>query len=293
MSAGRRLRVATCRPLPEPDRDEAPLMAALAAAGVAAELVPWHEGAAWQGDAPVLLRSTWDYALRLDAFLAWSERIAAQAPLLNPVDIVRRNAHKRYLVELAERGVPAVPTLLLEAGAAPPEAAELRERIAGLAGDGVVVKPAVGAGSRETRRFGPGQVDSAAAAALALLAREDVLVQPFLPAVDGRGERSLVWIDGEITHAIRKSPRWADGVEQVTGPVEIAPAERELAAAALAPFADRALYGRVDTVLGSGGEPVVMELELIEPSLFFDLGAGSLDRLVAGLDRRLRAAGAW
>jgi hypothetical protein len=115
------------------------------------------------------------------------------------------------------------------------------------------------------------------------------LVQPYLASVDDYGERSLVWIDGSLSHAIRKAPRFAGDDEAVTGPFPIADEERAVAEHALAPIADRILYGRVDLARDESGRPVVMELELVEPSLFFVRGPGSVERFVDGLLRRLRA----
>jgi hypothetical protein len=115
------------------------------------------------------------------------------------------------------------------------------------------------------------------------------LVQPYVPSVDDYGERSIIFIAGELTHAIRKAPRFAGGVEQTTGPFEIAPAERALAEAALAPYRDRLLYGRVDLARDAAGAPMVMELELVEPSLFFSRSAYALDRFVSALAARLRS----
>jgi hypothetical protein len=112
-------------------------------------------------------------------------------------------------------------------------------------------------------------------------------VQPYLASVDDYGERSLVWIDGALSHAIRKSPRFAGDNEAVTGPFPIADEERAVAEKALAPIADRILYGRVDLARDEAGHPVVMELELVEPSLFFVRGPGSVERFVDGLRRRL------
>lgn len=273
------LRVATCVALPEPDVDEAPLAAALAAGGFAAELVAWDDPAVdWDAPIPTVLRSTWNYPDAIDAFVAWIDRAAAAAPLLNPADVVRGNVRKRYLLELAARGVPVVPTTLVERGAACDPAA--------LAETAVVIKPEVGAGSLDTRRFAAG--DPAAAAHLAAItARGAALIQPYLASVEAYGERSLVWIDGALSHAVRKAPRFAGDQERVDGPYPIADDERAVALAALAPIADRILYGRVDVARDATGAPMVMELELVEPSLFFARCPGSVERYVAGLRRRL------
>jgi len=274
------LRVATCRELPEPDFDEAPLAEALAAGGFAAQLVGWDDPAVdWDAPIPTILRSTWNYPLAIDAFVAWLERVAAAAPLVNPPDIVRGNLRKRYLLELAARGVPVVPTTLVERGA--------RCDLTAIAASMIVIKPEIGAGSIGTRRFAP--TDPAAASHLAgLTAHGAALIQPYVASVEGYGERSLVWIDGELSHAVRKTPRFSGDAESVAGPFPIADDERAIAHAALAPIADRILYARVDVAPDAAGRAMVMELELIEPSLFFAKQPGSADRYVAALRRRLQ-----
>jgi hypothetical protein len=105
--------------------------------------------------------------------------------------------------------------------------------------------------------------------------------------VNDYGERSLVWIDGALSHAIRKSPRFSGDREAITGPFPIADDERAVAEAALAPYADQILYGRCDLARDEHGQPRVMELELVEPSLFFARQPGAAARYVAGLLRRL------
>lgn len=275
-----KLRVATCLTLPEIDVDAAPLAAALAAANIDATLVAWDDPTAdWDAPIPTILRSTWNYALDVTGFLAWLDRAARAAPLWNPPDIVRGNVHKRYLLELAARGVPVVPTTLVERGGTADVA-----RVA----DKIVIKPEVGAGSLNTRVFHLPAERAAAQAHLASITTHGAaLVQPYLASVDDYGERSLVWIDGALSHAIRKAPRFAGDDEAITGPFPIADEERAVAERALAPIADRILYGRVDLARDAAGQPVVMELELVEPSLFFARGPGSAERYVAGLLRRL------
>ncbi|HET9622784.1 MAG TPA: hypothetical protein VFP84_15530 [Kofleriaceae bacterium] len=278
-----RLRVATCKVLPEPDLDEAPLARALAAAGFDARLVGWDDpDADWDAPIPTLIRSTWNYPLAPAAFAAWLARAAAAAPLINPPDLVAANMHKRYLLALAARGVAAVPTTLVEPGGATDLVAAAR------GADRVVIKPEIGSGSIGTKRFAPD--DPAAAAHLAALtALGPALVQPYVASVDAYGERSLVWIDGALSHAIRKTPRFIGDLEQIDGPFPIADDERALADAVNAPIADRALYARVDLARDAAGAPMIMEIELIEPSLFFDRQPGSVERFVAALARRLSA----
>lgn len=274
-----KLRIATCMTLPEVDADAAPLAIALAASGFDARLVAWDDPRAdWDAPVPTIVRSTWNYAHDVDGFLAWIDRVSAAGVLWNPADVVRGNVHKRYLVELAARGVPVVPTTLVERGQT--------TDLTAIRADRIVIKPEVGAGSLGTKVFAPN--DPAALAHLASLTQAGAaLVQPYVTSVDGYGERSMVWIDGSLSHAIRKSPRFAGDSERIDGPFPISDAERAVADAALAPVADRILYGRVDVAHDDAGRPMVMEVELVEPSLFFARQPGSAERFARALRRRL------
>ena len=278
MTAAMKLRVATCKQLPEVDVDEAPLAEALHAAGIDFQWLAWDDPAVdWDAPIPTVIRSTWNYALDLEAFLAWVDRASAAAPLWNPATIVRANVRKRYLLELAARGVPVIATTLVEQG-----------HTIELPNEKLVIKPEVGAGSLGAKMFAPG--DPAAAAHLAHLTRTGAaLVQPYVASVEDYGERSLVWIDGELSHAIRKTPRFVGDSERIEGPFDIADDERAVADAALAPYASQILYGRVDMARDDHGQPRVMELELVEPSLFLSRKPGAAARYVDALLRKLRA----
>jgi glutathione synthase/RimK-type ligase-like ATP-grasp enzyme len=276
------LRIATSRPLPEPDPDEDLLLASLAAVGIEATMCDWRDAALWEDAVPTVVRSTWDYIHHLEAFRGWVARAAAAGPLWNPPDVMLDNLDKRYLLDLMLRGVPVVPTLLLERG----RPADIAALAAARGWEQLVIKPAVGAGSFETHRAAA-HTPEAAAICRRLLADRDVLVQPYMSSVDGYGERALVWIDGEFTHAVRKSPRFAADSEQVSEALPITALERAVGTAALAPMRDRLLYARVDVAPGPTGDPLVMELELVEPSLFLLQSPPALARLVAGIHRRL------
>lgn len=271
-----KLRIATCLTLSEADVDAAPLAAALDAGGFEAQLLAWDDPTAdWDAPLPTIIRSTWNYALDVERFLRWVDRVAASGPLFNPPDVISGNLHKRYLLELAARGVPIVPTTLVERG-----------ELVTLPAHRMVIKPEVGAGSLGAKVFAT--CDDAAYAHLAELTRTGAaLVQPYVASVDGYGERSIVMIDGELSHAIRKSPRFAGDNERIDGPFPIAQDEHAVATAALAPYGDL-LYARVDLARDDAERPMVMELELVEPSLFFTRGPGSAVRYVAALRRRLQ-----
>lgn len=274
--------IASAHPLPEPDPDEAPLLASLAAAGIVARVAPWHDpDVDWSAAGVVLIRSTWNYYHRVDDFVAWARRVGER--LHNPPDVVAWNAHKRYLLDLAAAGVPAVPTRLLGRG----DATSLAAVLDAADWDDVVVKPAVSAASFRTLRTG--RTAEGEAHLRALVAERDTLVQPYLRSVEGYGERSLVWIDGELTHAVRKSPRFQSGHEAVSEAVPIAEDEALLARRALAAVPEPLLYARIDIARDAAGAPCVMELELIEPSLFLRQAPWALERLVAAVRRRVSA----
>jgi hypothetical protein len=276
--------LASCMRLPEPDPDEQPLLAALRAAGAGAQSVAWDDPHAdFSAARLTLLRATWNYHERPAQFLDWIGRAAACTALWNGAEVVRWNAHKRYLLELERAGVPTVPTQLVARG----EAALLGEILAARGWDEVVIKPAISAGSRATLRSGRAQLARGEAHLRALTLREDALVQPYLGSVDDYGERALVWIDGEVTHAVRKAPRFAGQAESVSIVPRPSLHERALAQRALAAAPAPLLYARVDVAPGPDGAPLLMELELIEPSLFFAQSPAALARFVAAVLRRL------
>ncbi len=235
-----------------------------------------------------VLRSTWNYPLRPEDFLSWLEGVAAVSELWNPLPVVRWNLHKGYLLELQAGGVPVTPTEIVEHGASRRLVDVKSER----GWDDVVVKPAVSANSMNTIRVAGADLDRGEAHLRALSARADVLVQPYLKSVEEHGERSVIWIDGEWTHAIRKNPRFVGRGEAVSkSALAIGAAEADLAAQALdfvrGSLAQPLLYARVDMAPGRDGLPVVMELELVEPSLYFLQSERALARFVLAIRKRL------
>lgn len=261
--------LATCSAFPAGDDDADLLVGALAEAGVEARWAAWTDPSVDWSQGLVVLRSTWDYTHAHARFLDW---VRAVPRLANPADVVAWNSDKTYLAELAAAGVPVVPTAIARPGADLPAAA----------GE-VVVKPSVGAGSRGVGRFTPDRFREAQEHAAELhAAGRTVLVQPYLAGVDHSGEAALVYFDGRFSHAITKGAMIPAGaahavhgdalfVEENIEPRD--PSDAELAAgeAALAYVRERfgadQLYARVDLLPAPDG-PVVVELELVEPSLF-------------------------
>jgi len=276
--------LATCKDLPEPDLDEAVLLAALDGENVDARVVAWDaDPGLLEGASLIVLRSTWNYHLLIDAFLGWVAK--NERRIQNPASIVRWNSHKGYLRELAEEGLPVVPTAWIARG----EPCDLGRVAAERGWRDVVVKPAISAASHATRRFRGPPFDSAFAAELA--ARGDVMVQPYMASVDDFGERSIVCIDGAVSHAVRKSPRFSGGEERVSqSALAVAHEERGLAERVLSRFEAPLLYARVDMMRDESGVPLLGEVELIEPSLFLAQSPAAAKRLAAAIARLASAS---
>ena len=280
-----RVALVTCAEFADLEADDRLVLAPLASHGIAAEPAVWDDPTVdWAAYDLAVLRSPWDYPARREEFLAWAARVPR---LANPADVVAWNTDKRYLVDLATAGVPVVPTTWLDPGTpwTPPETGR------------IVLKPAVGAGSidagqydcadREHRRLAADHVARLHAAG------RTVMLQPYLPAVDTYGETALLFFRGAYSHAIRKGPMLAGpdlGTKGLYKPEQISareptPAERAVAERVLAavPGAPDLLYARVDLIPGPDGAPVLVELELTEPSLFLALARGAADRFAAAV----------
>ncbi len=286
-----KLALATATAARELDDDLVPLDAALRALGVETHIVDWDdESTDWSKFTAVLLRSTWDYSYRLEEFLTWCKRISFVTTLLNPLDVVRWNTDKHYLRDLAKRGIATVESHFIEPGDEPENFPAFDE---------YVVKPAVGAGSRDARRFLITEREDAATHVKRLLqAKRSALIQPYLSRVDEEGETALIFFDGAFSHAIRKGAllhRGEESTRALFAPEHITQREPSPAELALAqkiisnlPFDETPLYARVD-LLPSPTGPKLLELEMTEPSLFFATAEGAAERFAHAIAARLEA----
>ncbi|HCT76979.1 MAG TPA: hypothetical protein DGG94_04190 [Micromonosporaceae bacterium] len=281
-----RVALVTCAELPDLYDDDQLVIPALEKLGVTAEPVVWDApGVDWSAFDLVVLRSPWDYSPRRDEFVAWAKTIAR---LANRADVVEWNTDKRYLAELAAAGIPVIPTTFV---------APTDMWLPPTAEGEYVIKPAISAGSRDTGRYGPADTELAIAH-LGRLQRDGrvVMVQPYLPAVDTYGETALLYFadpgSGRLifSHAIRKGPMLdgPDGEVILFKPEKITPrvpSEAELAVgdAVLSVLPTGLLYARVDLIPDPEGNPLLVEVELTEPSLFFQEGPGSADRFAASI----------
>ncbi len=280
--------LATYAGAPELAADDRLLAAALARAGVRTTPAVWSDASVnWKTFDAVVIRSCWDYHRRHAEFMAWLDHLdAAGCRVWSPTSVVRWNSDKRYLVDLASRGVATVPTRIVERGS--------RHVIDVPRAEGwarFVVKPAVSASAYETHALSLPLADGDQAAIDRVVAQGDVLVQPFLDEVPTDGELSLIFFDGVFSHAAIKRTRHGDFRVQTehggtVAPVDVLPAIVARAKASLDVLDEVPLYARVDGV-GDERSFRLMELELIEPNVFLAAAQGSADRFARAIVRRL------
>lgn len=298
MKKARRVALASCDPFPPVVDDEEPLRAGLRAHGFEVSDPAWDADADWSAFEAVLLRTPWDYQFRADAFVAWCERASRVTRLFHGPAIVRWNIDKRYLSALAAHGVPIAETIWIAAGQGGEALAEAARRDWGRG----FLKPVVGANAAFTLRFDMDDAGlEAAAAHLASCSDKAFMLQPYLASVERDGERSVIVIDGEVTHGVRKIPSAGDyRVQEDWGARDEAWAPDEaalaLARAAIAEagviLGEPLLYGRVDLLSGERGY-VLNELELIEPALFFRHAPHAAVRLADALAGRVDRGAAF
>jgi len=259
--------------------DDRVLAEAIGAAGVEAVPVVW--GARIPRHGTLVIRSTWDYVDDPNRFIMWlGELDADDVTVFNPTSLLRWNLHKRYMVELGQRGVSIVPTVVV------PEqhVADVGEVMRLHGWDDAVIKPAIGGTARLALHVGDCEPDAAQHHLDEILAHEDAVVQRFVPSILSTGETSVIAIGGVITHAVHKRAAEGDWRVQAEfgGRVELIDVGDRLAAAArraIESVQPTPLYARIDLVEATSGELNVIELELVEPELFFHLAPHAATRM--------------
>ena len=264
------------------DVDMPLLVAELVRHGVEATAQVWDdESVDWESYDLVVVRSTWGYADSYPEFLAWAH---ARARLANPYDVIEYSSDKHYLGDLARQGFPVIDTTYCEVGEVPsfPDVA-------------FVVKPAVGAGSVDAARFDASDVPGAAAHVAALHASgRCAVIQPYVTSIDVTGERALVFLDGEFSHAMTKLAHLNAAPEERDGDFRTRQMSRAVAEADAVDLARSLMtgrfsdltYGRVDLVRTPDGWRL-MELELVEPALFLQYDELAVGRAAQAIIRRI------
>jgi hypothetical protein len=282
--------LATCADLPDLDADDALLLPALAERGLHARPVVWNDPLMdWSIPKLTVIRSTWDYHHQRAAFLSWAEHISRLHDLWNPLALLRWNTHKCYLHDLAQQGIPIVPTLWLKQGTR----TNLSSLMAQHGWQEVVIKPAVSASAYATILVTAGDVQGGQSHLDHFLSTHDMLIQPFLSTVVSSRERSLIFIDGECTHAIERMP--ALDLEPSAQDRLITPQAEELLLARkilrLLPVPP--MYARIDLIHDEGGDLRLMELELVEPGLWLSFTPYSVQLFADAIARKVNSRTGW
>ena len=263
----------------------------LAALGWKVDEISWRSNSVcWSDFDVVVIRSPWDYFDFPNEFISVLEQIdASDTKLANPLSVVRWNLDKRYLRDLAQRGIIVVPTLWRESL----ESEDFAKLFAELKTEEIVVKPTIGAGASDTFRISSDEPESRLVEVRDTFKQRPAMVQPFLQSIVERGEYSLFYFGGEFSHCISKVPAAGDfRVQEEHGgiitPCEADGAMLRAAQTILESIGEELLYARVDFVLLPSDELAVIEVELIEPSLYFGYDVQAASRFAAALDRMYR-----
>ena len=285
-----RVALATCAAFPLLDEDDVLVLPELERLGITPIPAVWDDTTIdWNDFDLVVLRSTWDYAERRDEFLEWARTVPR---MLNAFPIVQWSSDKHYLLDLQNAGIATVPTSFVEPGDVPwsePGTAEF------------VVKPAISAGSRNTVRYRAGDERADLHVRELLADGRSVMIQPYLERVDTSAETAVLFMGGQYSHSIRKGPllplgelgEMREGLfiqEQID---RREPRADQLAVAQATYDLARThtgcdpLYARIDLLDDDHGNPVVLEVEMVEPSLFLRTAPELPARWAAAIAARL------
>ncbi len=269
-------------------REEELLAQGLTSLGLSSTRVSWSNASFdWSRVGACVFRSTWDYFERFAEFSTWLAKVSPLTRLINSENLVRWNWDKKYLIELDQKGIAVPKTILFQTGEKPP----LREIMAQQGWESAIFKPAISGAGRHTYLLHQSTVDTYSKTLLSLLESENFLLQEFLKGILDAGEISLILIQGQYSHAVRKIGKPGDfRVHDDHGgsvhPHDATSDEIEFAENAAQACPELPLYARVDLVRDSHGQLKLMELELIEPELFFRFHEPSAQKLAHAIALR-------
>ncbi len=291
--SGQKIFIVTSAEMPKSDLDSELLILELADLGINAEIAVWSdENVDWSSAEVTLLRTPWDYFYRPQEFLSWARRVDKVTKLINPLEIIEWNIHKKYLLDLEKSQVPIVPTKIILSSITSSLGARLKnnfgkaenilEIISDFSSEELILKPAISGGSIGIFK-GKKDDPQLLIHAKEILKNHDLLIQPFIENITKDGEFSLIYFNREFSHAIRKLP--ADQEfrvqEKYGGTIELynpTSLQLEIATRAINSAPAKAIYARVDLIRYKNSD-VIMELEIIEPELFLKNSKEGIKRL--------------
>lgn len=286
--------LATCAALPDLDADDQSLHEALKSLGIPVEIAVWDDPAVdWSRYALCVIRSTWDYVPKRDAYLCWADLVASQTALWNPAPLIRWNTDKTYLRDLESQGIRIVETEWLGAGSSVDFEALLQAK----GWNEMVIKPVISSSGKDTYRLSRDAASSPNAELTDLLSRRDLMVQPLMTSVFTAGELSFLFIDGRFSHAVSKVPASGEfRVQEHLGGIlkSFEPSREQLvfAEAVMRKIPAPTLYARVDLMLDEQGRLCLSELELTEPSMYLAFHEGAAVRFAQAIQAKLKASSA-
>jgi glutathione synthase/RimK-type ligase-like ATP-grasp enzyme len=280
-----RIALVSSQDYPELFKGEKLLLPALRELGHEVDVCIWDAPeVVWQSYDAVVIRCPWDYYEKLPQFLAWLDALSVcKVTVINDIETLRWNLNKSYLFELSQAGLPVIPTQLV----ATSDQRSLQQIFDAMQSEEIVIKPVQSAGAWRTLRL---NLDNLADAELSFnewRREQDFLVQAFMPEIVAAGEWSLVYFDGEFSHAVMKRAKDGDFRVQSNhgGTLLKAEAPENICAQALKilQFLPRMpCYARVDGVVRDGAF-LLMELELLEPELFLEIEAQAAHRFAMAI----------
>lgn len=271
----------TCEKLPDLTPQDRPLIAALAKYGIAATAAIWDdESINWNNFDYLVFRNTWDYFEKENEFNLWLDQIEKLGiKTLNPIAIIKQNKHKFYLRDMEQQGIKILPTVFIDKTTN----LDLKELMPSH-WNKAVLKPAFSAGSYLTEVFEAADIAKVSTQYKTIASEKELLLQEFMPEIQTVGETSLIFFNKKFSHAVNKKPVPGDFRIQVQfgGIYRLVHPNSELIAHAqkiVNTFPGKLLYARVDGIV-INNELQLMEIECIEPDLYFNLSEGSLERFV-------------
>lgn len=274
--------ILTCARLPELLESDQKLIPLFAKENISAKAVVWDdETVDWTEFDYLIFRNTWDYYQKEITFNSWLNKINSLGiKSLNPIPVIQKNKHKFYLKDLEKDGISILPTIFLEKNST-----STLQNLIPESWEKIVIKPAFSAGSYLTKLIDRSELESIQIEFKEHFEIKDFLLQEFRPEIKELGETSFIFFNGKFSHAVNKKPVVDDFRVQIQygGKYTLIQPKEELVIQAelvLCKIPEKLLYARVDGIVIKN-KLHLMEIELIEPDLYFDLAEGARERFIA------------